>query len=407
MGSRDQRSPALPNLITTATNKFDNRLPLPAWGCRFAPCDLRRVNFETTTIKLPMEAIPLKHYNIFVGPIELQLAAFLKGLDYSQLFVIADENTERHCLPRLEKALGQSPFSLVSVPSGEANKNLDSCRLIWKELMGQEAGRDALVINLGGGVIGDMGGFCAATFKRGIRFIQAPTTLLSQVDASIGGKLGIDFLQVKNSIGLFQDPLAVFIDPAFLDTLPSREIRSGFAELIKHSLIADAEQWARIRQLGRLENMDWESIIVHSLHIKRRIVEQDPLEKGIRKALNFGHTIGHAVEGLALETDTPLLHGEAVAIGLACEAYLSHQILGLPLKEVAQIGRYIVQQYGHYPQNPNHYPDLLALMRNDKKNQGGQINFTLINPLGQAAINQHCNPELIEESLNYYNGLAY
>lgn len=353
-----------------------------------------------------METISLKHYDIFAGPLDSGLPAFLAGLAYSRLFVTVDENTERHCLPRLQAALGGAPFALLRTPAGEQHKNLDTCRLIWQQLMEQEAGRDALLINLGGGVIGDMGGFCAATFKRGIRFIQIPTTLLAQLDASIGGKLGIDFFQLKNSIGLFQDPLAVFIDPAFLGALPAREIRSGFAEAIKHSLIADAVQWEQIRRISALDSVDWGAAILPSLLIKKRIVEEDPWEKGIRKALNFGHTVGHAVESLALESDAPLLHGEAVAIGMVCEAYLSHRLLGLPLPEVEQISRFIIRIFGRHPVPPRHYPTLLALMRNDKKNEAGLVNFSLINPLGHACINQHCSPELIAESLDYYNGLG-
>lgn len=352
-----------------------------------------------------MEAIQLKDYSIYIGPLRQSLPGFLEGLACSALFVIADSNTQEFCLPVLEEALGHSRFGLIQVPAGEIHKNLDTCRQIWAQLMEHRAGRDALVFNLGGGVIGDMGGFCAATFKRGLRFIQLPTTLLAQVDASIGGKLGVDFMQVKNSIGLFCNPAGVFIDPVFLETLPKRELRSGYAEIIKHSLIADAAQWERLQQARRLDEAGWEALIMPSLHIKKRIVEADPLEKGIRKALNFGHTIGHAVEGFALETENPLLHGEAVAIGMACEAYLSARELGLPEKELNRIARYILRHYGHQPLEPAHYEAYLGLMGNDKKNEGQGINFSLVNPVGQAVINRYCSPELIIESLEFYNGL--
>ncbi|MCB0560123.1 MAG: 3-dehydroquinate synthase [Lewinellaceae bacterium] len=353
-----------------------------------------------------MEAIQLKDYTIYVGPLQQSLPGFLKGLSYGALFVIADNNTQAFCLPLLEKALGHSGYHLIQIPAGEAHKTLDTCQQIWAQLMAQRAGRDALVLNLGGGVIGDMGGFCAATFKRGIRFIQLPTTLLSQVDASIGGKLGIDFMQVKNSIGLFRDPLGVFIDPAFLATLPGRELRSGYAEIIKHSLIADAGLWRQLQELRRLDEAGWEALISPSLHIKKRIVEADPFEKGLRKALNFGHTIGHAIEGFALDTQTPLLHGEAIAIGMICETYLSAKEVGLPEKDVEQVARYIIQHYGHQALNPRHYEAYLRLMGNDKKNEGQDINFSLINPIGQAAINRHCSADLIVESLEFYNTLA-
>ena len=353
-----------------------------------------------------MEYIQLSDYTIYLGALRQSLPGFLAALSYSGLFVIADDNTQEHCLPRLEDALGHSNFTLIRIPPGEAHKNLDTCRQIWSGLMDRRAGRGALALNLGGGVIGDMGGFCAATFKRGIRFVQIPTTLLSQVDASIGGKLGIDFLQAKNCIGLFQNPLAVFIDPAFLETLPWRELRSGYAEIVKHSLIADAAQWERLRKLRRPGEEGWEALIAPSLHIKKQIVEADPFEKGQRKALNFGHTVGHAVEGVALETDAPLLHGEAVAIGMACETFLSGRELGLPEKDVEQITRYIIEHYGHHPLDPGDFDAYLRLMGNDKKNEGQQINFSLINPVGQAAVNRHCTPELIIESLEFYNSLS-
>lgn len=353
-----------------------------------------------------MQTIALKDYNIYAGPLRQSLPGFLAGLSYSSLFVIVDENTRKYCLPLLEQALGHSRFALIQIPAGEIHKNLDSCRQAWAQLLERRAGRDAIVINLGGGVIGDLGGFCAATFKRGVRFIQLPTTLLSQADASIGGKLGIDFLQVKNSIGLFCNPLAVFIDPAFLSTLPRREVRSGYAEVIKHSLIADAGQWARLQEIRDLSAVEWEALIVPSLHIKKRIVEADPLEKGIRKALNFGHTIGHAIEGFALETEKPLLHGEAIAIGMACEAFLSARELGLPQESLNQIARYIVQHYGRHRLDPTHYEAYLELMGNDKKNEGRRINFSLVNPIGQAVIDRYCSPEQIIESLEFYNGLT-
>jgi len=349
-----------------------------------------------------MEIINLKGYSIFVGALADTLPGFLRQLEYSQLLVIVDENTRQHCLPILEKCLAES-FTVIEVPSGEQHKNIVTCQGIWMEMMEAQAGRDALVLNLGGGVIGDMGGFCAGTFKRGVRFIQVPTTLLSQVDASIGGKLGIDFMQVKNSIGLFQNPQAVFVDPHFLFTLSEREKYSGFAEVLKHSLIADVEQWHKLKRIRVLDSLDWPEIIIPSLLIKKRIVEQDPLERGLRKALNFGHTIGHAVEGVALEAGHPLLHGEAIAIGMIAETYLSQQVLGLPEQEVKEVVRYLLDTYELPVLSIENYDAYLKLMQNDKKNEGRQINFSLLHPLGQAAVNQTCEPGLIRQSLDFYN----
>jgi 3-dehydroquinate synthase len=353
-----------------------------------------------------MTSLPLSTYTISLGPIAESLLHVLDAQPAGPLFVLVDENTETCCWPLVEPLVAQRRPQLIRIPAGEAHKHIGSCQHIWQQLLDAEAGRDALLLNLGGGVIGDMGGFCAGAYKRGIRFVQIPTTLLSQVDASIGGKLGIDFGGVKNSIGLFQDPLAVLIDPAFLGTLPPRELRSGLAEVLKHSLIADAGQWAELRQLGPLETVeDWARYLLPSLRIKQRIVEADPFEKGIRKALNFGHTIGHAVESWALEGPQPLLHGEAIAIGMISEAYLSHRLLGLPWASVEAVAQTILPRYGHCYLDPGHYPTLLALMRNDKKNAAGQINFSLINPLGQAAIDQTCTAALISESLDFYNSL--
>ena len=350
-----------------------------------------------------MEIVQLPSYNIYIGPASKSLADLLAKNQYSKLMLIVDENTSQHCLPLIQDVLSSYDWTSIRIPSGEQHKNIDTCQLIWRQMMEASADRKALTINLGGGVIGDMGGFCAGTFKRGMDFVQIPTTLLSQVDASIGGKLGVDFMQVKNSIGLFRDPQAVLIDPEFLKTLSFAETRSGFAEIIKHSLIADADQWASLCQIKDLSHTDWGNIIPPSLLIKKNIVEADPFERGIRKALNFGHTIGHAIEGHALESGQPLLHGEAIAIGMICEAYLSHKLLGLPQKNLNEICRFLLSTYEPHPLNKANYPIYFNLMRNDKKNEQGAINFSLINPIGQAQINQTSSEEMILDSLDYYN----
>ncbi len=347
-----------------------------------------------------MRIIELGTYQISIGNLELPLRQLLESKNYSNVFVLVDENTKRYCLPLLRAV--QADFKLIEIAAGEENKGIDTCQAIWTQLMEQKADRNSLVLNLGGGVIGDMGGFCASTFKRGMDFIQMPSTLLSQVDASIGGKLGIDFMQVKNSIGLFKDPQAVLVDIRFLQTLPANEIRSGFAEIVKHSLIADRAQWNRIKDIRDLQSIDWEDYVYPSLLIKQRVVEQDPFEKGIRKALNFGHTIGHAIEGLALETEHPLLHGEAIAIGMICESWLSHKIVGLPIEELAEITSFFLQIYDSYDLSHLAYEKLIQLMANDKKNIGTAINFSLLPKAGSVKINQTCAPSLIMESLDYY-----
>ena len=353
-----------------------------------------------------MVNIQLEDYFIQVGDIWETFRAFLKKRNYSKLVVLVDENTERNCLPLLRKELSDYPLSIIKIAAGEIHKNINTCQLIWQKMMEKGVDRKSLTINLGGGVIGDMGGFCASTFKRGIDFVQVPTTLLSQVDASIGGKLGIDFNRIKNAVGVFRNPQAVWVDLAFLNTLPKREIRSGFAEIIKHSLIADAQQWEKIQQIEDLEAVNWVDFLMPSLEIKKRIVEKDPFEKGWRKALNFGHTIGHAVESAALSTQTPLLHGEAIAIGMICEAYLSQHLEALPYSEVEQIAHFLLGVYGSYSLHPSSYPELLQLMTKDKKNENTQINFSLINPIGNALINRTCENDLIVESLEFYRMLV-
>ncbi len=352
-----------------------------------------------------MEIIALNDYNIYVGVGSWEtLQTYVSA--YPKVFVIVDENTERDCLPILENYLPKIILHRIVIPSGELNKNIGTCQIIWQEMMLKSANRNSLVINLGGGVIGDMGGFCASTFKRGMDFIQIPTTLLSQVDASIGGKLGIDFQQIKNSIGLFANPKAVFVNPIFLKTLSQREIRSGFAEIIKHTLIADAEQWEVLTRIPDLANVDWSVRLMPSLNIKKTVVEADPFEKGWRKSLNFGHTIGHAVESLFLETDAPLLHGEAIAIGMICESYLSCEILGMPQADLKAIVDFILKIYGKIDLSKLDKKELLELMLQDKKNDANVINFTLLDKIGTANVNQTTNEYLITKSLNFYEDLC-
>ena len=353
-----------------------------------------------------MQTLALDTYNIHVGAVSDALPEVLNQQSFSQLFVLVDELTEEHCWPLIAPLVESYSPKLIKIPSGELHKTIGTCQKIWQQLMENRAGRDALMLNLGGGVIGDMGGFAASTFKRGMSFVQIPTTLLSQVDASIGGKLGVDFMQVKNSIGLFRNPQAVLVDPTFLHTLSDRELRSGYAEVIKHSLIADQSQWEDLQNISNLRTADWDAIIPASLKIKQQIVEEDPFEKGLRKALNFGHTIGHAVEGHALETDTPLLHGEAIAIGMIGEAYLSAQRLELPQSDLDQIGNYLVTLYGKATLDTSNYATYLQLMGNDKKNEGKEINFSLLPATGAVSVNQTATSEEIIAALDYYNGLS-
>ncbi len=350
-----------------------------------------------------MQILKLDTYSIFIGDIWAELHSFLQRSNYTHTFILVDENTLELCLPIFFKNLKNTHSEIIIVPPGEQFKNIETCQHIWSELMRLNADRKSLLINLGGGVIGDMGGFCASTFKRGIDFIQIPTTLLSQVDSSIGGKLGIDFENVKNSIGVFQNPQAVFIDTVFLKTLSTEEVRSGMAEMLKHGLIANASHWEELLEIDDLETTVWEKYLPASLQVKQQIVEEDPFEKNIRKALNFGHTIGHAVETLFLETPEPLRHGEAIAIGMMCEAYLSFKKVGLSKMELQTILSLFQKQYPQVHIDEQHFSTLINWMRKDKKNENNAINFTMLKSIGNALINQTCNEEEILDSLRFYN----
>lgn len=340
---------------------------------------------------------------------ETRLASLMEVIElgkYSKIFVFADSNTSEVCLPLFREMLDDfNGFDLIETDPGEENKNIDFCIGIWKTLLDFGADRKCLMINLGGGVITDMGGFVASTYKRGIDFINIPTTLLSQVDASVGGKTGIDVDNVKNMVGTFTLPQSVFIETAFLKTLPARELLSGFAEMIKHGLIADRNYYQE------LKNSDYLQIepqaIYRSVEIKNEVVTEDPHEKGLRKILNFGHTIGHAVETYALINDAkPLTHGEAIAIGMICEAFLSATNNTLSQDELKDITTYINSLYPPYHLKKESFTQLMELMQSDKKNENGQIMFSLLSGIGKCEYNCRVSEKDILESFAYFNGIG-
>ena len=268
-----------------------------------------------------------------------------------------------------------------------------------------EADREALLINLGGGVITDMGGFIASTYKRGIDFINIPTTLLSQIDASVGGKTGVDLDGLKNMVGVFNEPIGVFVCPEFLKTLDKRQMLSGYAEALKHALISDVNYWNDLKS-GMLSNDDsWGELIGRSIAIKNNMVTKDPREKKERKLLNFGHTIGHAVETCSLKTDAPLLHGEAIALGIIVESHLSHQILGLSQNQLDEISQTLKIFYPFHKLATDKFHQLLELMKHDKKNSNHEINFTLLQKIGEASVNHSADFTQIIDALNYYNSI--
>ncbi|TDG36543.1 3-dehydroquinate synthase [Pedobacter changchengzhani] len=333
------------------------------------------------------------------------LKILLESNKYSKVFILADENTSEICLPVFQSLMDDfSDFDLIETSAGEENKNIDFCIGIWKTLLDFEADRKSLIINLGGGVITDMGGFIASTYKRGIDFINVPTTLLSQVDASVGGKTGIDIDNVKNMVGTFTLPQMVFIETEFLKTLPQRELLSGFAEMIKHGLIYDKAYYEKLKTTDYLTPSAQD--IYRSVEIKNEVVTIDPHEKNLRKILNFGHTIGHAIEGYSLANDkNPLTHGEAIAIGFVCEAALSIKNSGLTKDELKDIGNYILSLYPKYEIKKGSFDALLELMKSDKKNEDGNILFSLLETIGKCTFNCRVSKADILSSLDYYNNL--
>jgi 3-dehydroquinate synthase len=340
----------------------------------------------------------------FTNKILSALTDALEEEQYSKIFVLTDENTHRYCLALIDEAL-PNQYIEISISSGEENKTLDTCTAIWQTLTDNHADRHALLINLGGGVICDMGGFCARTYKRGIRFWNVPTTVLSQVDASVGGKLGVDFGVFKNHIGLFSEPDLVFIDPVFFKTLPDDQVTSGFAEMIKHCLIRDRAGFERLKQT-EIKKLDWQYWIPNSVKIKKAVVEEDPHEKGLRKILNFGHTIGHAVESFYLGTDKALKHGEAIAIGMIAEIYLSVKNCELTQATANNIISYLLKTFPVQIIKEQEVSEIVKLASHDKKNKAGRINAVLLNDIGNPTIDSVITEDEIQEALNYYISLT-
>ncbi|MBI9035403.1 MAG: 3-dehydroquinate synthase [Bacteroidales bacterium] len=363
-----------------------------------------------------MHKIQAENYPIHIDTTVFdQINEFLNQVEFqdSKFFIFVDENTNEHCLPSLIWHIDKlQAAEIIETESGEENKTLETTYQLWNVLTELEADRNSVAINLCGGMLSDMAGFVSSTFKRGIRFINIPTTLLSMVDASIGGKLGIDMEGLKNQIGLFNNPEAIFINTDYLKTLDSRQLKAGMAEIIKHGLIADANYLDEIYQSANFSTADiiideniWPQIISKSLTLKNTIVSQDFHEKGIRKTLNFGHTVGHAIESWFLKhlPKQALLHGEAVAMGMIAELYLSHKELNYPKQELE---KHISPISALFPKRKipvESFTEILNLMHHDKKNSKGDINFVLISKTGQAKFNTHCSEEQIIESLNYLN----
>lgn len=322
---------------------------------------------------------------------------------YSSIFIIVDEHTNEYCLTKFLPNLAvEIPIEIIEIEAGEGIKNITTCVEIWNILSDLGADRKSVIINLGGGVITDIGGFIASTFKRGIDFINVPTTLLGMVDASIGGKNGIDLGILKNQIGVINVPALLLIDSHFLETVPQKEMRSGLAEMLKHGLIYDEKYWDQFLDLSSLNFDDLDSLIYRSIEIKNEIVSQDPTENGIRKALNFGHTLGHAIESHFLETATPLLHGEAIAIGMILESYISLEKGLLSNTEFLQIKTVITSIFEQHAFSDTDIQIIQELLIHDKKNEYGKVQFALLNGIGKTTLKQSVDNELIIASFKNY-----
>lgn len=330
------------------------------------------------------------------------LANFINRKNYSAIALLADENTLKDCYPILRNAL--PPHTVIQVAAGEEQKNINTCLTIWQAMTTQAFDRHAVLIILGGGVLGDMGGFCAATYKRGIDFVLVPTTLLAQADASIGGKLGIDFNHFKNHIGVFQQPALTLLASDFLKTLPPAELRSGFAEVIKHALISDSAMWHEI-QSRKLHEQDWLRLVKHSVEFKARITTEDPKEKGIRKILNAGHTIGHAVESYLLGAHRRILHGEAVAVGLIAEGYIAAGKGMITEEALRQITTYILEIFGKVNLTDKDIEDAAAMTLQDKKNKGNKILCVLQDGIGKALWDVEISLDEVKTALAFYRSL--
>lgn len=327
----------------------------------------------------------------------------LSSNSYSKIFILVDENTHECCLPAfMARINGQYDFEIIEIESGEENKNIETCTQVWHVLSELDGDRKSLLINLGGGVLTDLGGFVASTFKRGITFINVPTTLLSMVDASVGGKTGVDLGSLKNQIGVINQPEMVLIVTEFLRTVEDRQLQSGYAEMLKHGLIKDRSYWNTLKSRQTFDGID--DHIYKSVTIKNEVVLQDPTEQNLRKILNYGHTLGHAIESYCLENEDKemLLHGEAIAIGMILEAYLSHKLTGLPIEAVHEIKSTFLERYPKVTFTKTDIEKILSLLKFDKKNSHGNINFVLLAEIGKPVIDITVSNELFEAAFAYY-----
>ncbi|WP_405605100.1 3-dehydroquinate synthase [Polaribacter sp. Asnod1-A03] len=351
-----------------------------------------------------MNSIPAVTYPVhFQDKAYISLSNLIEKNNYSTIFIVVDENTFEHCYPKFIQNLNtDKKIEVIEIESGEINKNLETCIGVWNAITELGGDRKSLLITLGGGVITDLGGFVASCFKRGIDFVNIPTTLLSMVDASVGGKTGVDLGVLKNQIGLFANPEMVIVDTDYLKTVTEREIKSGTAEIIKYGVTYDTNLFNEIKNNPKLQISD---LIFRSIEIKNEVVLQDPKEKNLRKILNFGHTLGHAIESFYLESEDKenLTHGEAIAIGMVCECYMSEKLLGFPSEKVNEVKEVVLSIYNKINLLKEDFADIMELLKHDKKNVNGQVNFVLLNDFEDYKIDCKVPEALIVESMEFYN----
>ncbi|WMI65143.1 3-dehydroquinate synthase [Aestuariibaculum sp. YM273] len=342
------------------------------------------------------------HFNNICYP---SLNKHIKENNFSKIFILVDENTHEFCLPYfLKQVETEITIEIIEIESGEINKTIDTCVGVWNTLSELDADRKSLLINIGGGVITDLGGFVACTFKRGIAYVNVPTTLLSMVDASVGGKTGVDLGHLKNQIGVISNPDLVLIDTQYLATLPQNQMRSGLAEMLKHGLISSENYWNKFQDLSKLNSDDLDQLIHESVLIKKNVVEIDPFENGLRKTLNFGHTLGHAIETYFLSNPekTTLLHGEAIIIGMILASYISTELTGFQKETTLKIKEFFTEYYGKVEISEDERKPIMELMKYDKKNNHGNINFVLLEDIGKPKIDCLVDDDIIIDAFKFY-----
>ena len=335
------------------------------------------------------------------------LQAHLASTSYSSIFFLVDNNPKKHCLALfLEHFPDLEDAPVLCMEAGEEYKHLGSCEKIWQQLSDLGADRKSLLINVGGGVVTDLGGFVAAAFKRGIDFVNVPTSLLSMVDASVGGKTGVDFNGLKNQIGVITHPKLVLIDTQYLNTLPAEEYRSGYAEMLKHGIIQDPDYFSELSEFKPLDQSTIVDHIHHSVAIKNKVVQQDLNESNFRKILNYGHTLGHAIETYCLTQPHKenLLHGEAIAVGMVMEAYLASQHCGFAIDSAEEIRRVFLGIFPKVDFSKSDREAILALLKYDKKNSHGKTKFVLLHEIGQPAIDIEVSAENLNAAFDFYLG---